>query len=444
MSQNPSEISIKEVERDRCARITKSTIRRKVLETPNFCVQLKSHSDYELFYNLRLNYKTEHLGSITIPYFVAEKTIAPLIRTSEKQLDMNLNPVSNSFLQNTVIGVDPYTEYMKYEWRFKDILESDLTPLLVKQYAREVNTRGKKAITKEQLKDFKLWKTARYRKFWLSSMNDDPSSLVRLIANYFDIEQKCGADYFIPSCPVIDDTDEMLQATITVNDKAKAIKKVDSVATYFLLAFEALSETKIIKGIINYITDNPSKITIIKIKNLDLFQPNNYTAFNNYVGLLREVDLIKRSDPERLFFNLETGYHAYPTLVACSDSISTSVRGLDKDGIFGRPKEHAHSQWFHPKLKVHLTHSETMEMVKLNADTIMDNCPACNEIQTKPNLIIKDNWNPYTKKHYLLTWNSFVSEIRTFIQSHEIEKTRNEIMEDAVNLRKFKDFIPTY
>lgn len=443
MSQNRSDVIIEEVRRDRCTRLAKSTIRGKILLTPNFCTQIKTLSEFDIYHQLRLTYRTDNLGSVTLPYFVAERTIAPLVRRLTNQNDLNGNVASSEFLKNTVIGIDPYVEGMSYSWWFDDLLNSNLTPTLVKQFAQEVRSSEKKATTVKKMEEFKAWKPVYHRKFWIASMLEDPSRMAKLVSDYLDVEQRCGADYFIPPCPPIDDIEEMLLAAFTVNEKAKAIKPIDSVATYFLLTPKALNETNIITKIIDYITENRSKITGFKIKNFDLL-PNNYTAFTNYVGLLREIDLIKRSDPERLFFIWESGYQAYPSLVAAFDSVSTSVRGLDKDGAFGRPSEHGFSHWYHPKLKVHLTHHETIHLSELNANTIMDNCPACLEIETEPARIIKDNWNPYTKRHYLLTWNAFIQQIRSFVESLSINLARDEVMEEAVNLRKFKDFIPTY
>jgi hypothetical protein len=273
-------------------------------------------------------------------------------------------------------------------------------------------------------------------------MNVDPSKRIRLVSNYLDIEQQCGSDYFIPPCPLIESA-EMLESAIEINIRARAIKRVQSVATYFLLSMSALSDKAIVGRIVAFLTEHPTKITVIKIKNLDFFPPNNHTSFNNYTFLLREIDLLRRSDPERLFFLWEAGYAAYPSLVAAFDSVCTSMRGLDKDGGFGRNREQAFSQWYHPKYKVHYTHTEVLEMAKLNGNLIMDDCPACQEI-TDPSLSIRDNWNPYTKRHYLLSWNSMIEELKSLIRSKNIQRAREEIMELAFDLRKFKEFIPTY
>lgn len=444
MSQESRDIRIVEVERDRCARITESAIRRKPLTTPTFSTYIKTESEFKLFQQLRLTHNTANLGAIVVPYPIAEKTLKPMIEGQTNQTGLfESKPATEQFIKNTVLGVDPFMEYMRMTWRFGDLLNSSLTPVAVKQYLLEVHSRAKQVKTEEEQKSYANWFRAYHLKFWIASMNEDPSKRVKLVSNYLDIEQLCGADYFVPPCPLIESI-EMLHAAIEINKRARAIKRVQSVATYFLLSMSALSDKQIMKELIEFLTEHPTKITIIKIKNLDLFMPSNHTTFNNYVNLLREVDLLRRSDPERLFFIWENGYQAYPTLVAAFDSVCTSIRGLDKDGAFGRNREQGFSQWYHPKYKVHFTHTEVLEMAKLNGNTLMDNCAACQEIVVEPSLIIKDNWNPYTKRHYLLTWNGFIEQVKSLIIDKNIQRAREEIIEEAVDLRKFKEFIPTY
>jgi len=257
--------------------------------------------------------------------FDAYDVLLPWIRM-KNQVNLEGKPISNlydDFFSKTISLIDPATEYLQYEFYFDKFLQTSEKvrfPRPVMSYLKARENR-KKNSTSTAYKD---WKDRQHKDFWhnldrnLRQRND-------LITDYFNLESQFETKILIPRVPIIENL-SMLDIALRINDisKALAIGRGEC-ATYLLLS----------NRIIQYVRYDPSKLTIIKFKNLSLWETGDFDERQVFRDLMHEMSEIKKYKKEKMFMLLESSLQSFPSASYGFDIVSSSMRLLDEDSAYG-------------------------------------------------------------------------------------------------------------
>ena len=269
-------------------------------------------------------------------------------------------------------------------------------------------------------------------------MISDSTESNSMILTDFENAKLFGANMYLTRVPLITSTESFDQWQ-HFDTLGKKLWPDGLVTTYLPCGKDILYDTNLLNKLINFITEDTTPVTIIKIKELNLVDPDKYQELQNYEMLLKHITGIKLSQSHRSFILLEGGYQTYPSAVSGFDVVSTSLRGTDADSVrYGKPQEGGFGKYLHPKMLINLRYSH---IVDASIDGTLDcNCEYCNGV--KLDAITKDFWNTLRRQHALVTWNNLLSDLNNMIQHNNVEDATEKVLENS-RLKILKDVVQT-
>ena len=431
---------VKTLDEDRFARATEVVLGEKRILTPNFSTLVKNSAEFNSLMRLSLLAETKHLGSCVIRLFDTWDTIIPKLH-NKNQMSLktfkSIEPFFVDFSRNNIILIDPSPEYLLYEFyagKFPRILskirrQSQLDILF--QYLEERHAK-KQTLAQEE---YDPWKKAFHKKFWYT-LDRNPTMRSKFVGDYIDLENMCGTDIIIPPVPIVD-SEGMLDIAMRINALTKAIApRTRSYATYFLLQKGVLRNDALVEKIVSLLKADPTQVTIIKIKNLDLWHSGRITQRENYKKLMDAMYETRKKNPDKLYIALENWYQSFPSACYGFNIVSTSMPGYDRDSEFGK---NVRGSWFDPDLMYYRPYDEVKKMMKNNDNRLPCYCSVCKRI-TNLDKIDPDSWNMLRREHYVLTMNDYMRMISRAIKDRNIELAREKLANSE--LSRLKTLIP--
>jgi hypothetical protein len=433
MSQN---ITVETLENDRFARTTQVTINDKVILTPNFCTLVQNETELNSLINLSLLSETKYLGTYTVRIFDAPKTVIPRLENKKQVSLTNLQSIEELFVKfssKNVLIIDPALEYLLYEFHANKfgnaINEVKRTPKqldVLLQYLKE--REDKKATVGES--EYEVWKKAFHKQFWYE-LDRDQSERNKFIGDYLDAEEYCGSEVMLPPVPIVDSIG-MLDIAVSINEFAKTIApRTRPCATYLLFQKALLSNDALVEKVSNYIENNPTQLTFLKIKNLDLWTSGGVQQKENYKKIMDSMYKARRENPDKIFAILENWYVSYASACYGYNIVSTSMHGFDRDSDWG---SNTYGSWFDPELMYYLPYDELKNKVLKNTKHVMPcYCSVCKKIKNLSD-ITKDEWYSLRREHYTLTMNEYMRMISQAISNRTIELARDKLANSQLAL----------
>lgn len=306
MSQN---IFVETLEEDRFARTTQMTIGDKTIQTPNFCTLVQNDIELNSLINLTMLSESKYLGTCVIRVYDAPKTIIPRLKNRKQTSIVNLKSVEGPFLRfssKTLIIVDPTLEYLLYEFHAKKFVDAIRNLRSAKQLNGLMQYLEDRDAKKEEIieKEYENWKKAFHKKFWYD-LDRKQQDRNKFVGDYIDIEVWCGTEVILPPVPIVD-SEGMFDIAKRINEFAKTIApRTKPCATYLLFQKSLLSNDALVDKVIAYLEVDPTQLTIIKIKNLDLWTPGYVGQRENYKKLMDAMFKIRKRNPQKIFMALE-------------------------------------------------------------------------------------------------------------------------------------------
>ncbi len=332
--------------------------------------------------------------------------------------------------------IDSYTEYPYYQFNstLEKMNQSPAIPDSYQELVTELLDFKEKTIDK---KEILAWKQNRYVKYWLD-VKSDPAKRTNLANDFMNSESSRGASIGFPSGPIIINkfAYDLFEVTKEMNRICKAIWKDGECPTSIVMEPECVSNSDFMESVLDWVQKEKSH-TIFKIKNNDLTK-RTQTDRDRYRYFQEEIARIKREE-NKIFMLLEAGPQAYPSAVLGFDVISTSLKAYDLDSQFGKSVYEGKGSWYDPQfLKLH--NFGEVEQIFKNFGKLPCPCEPCKQI-TSLEAITRDFWNVARRKHYILTMNRFMEEIRQKIRERHIEQTREKLLTSEMCI--LKTLIPT-
>jgi len=428
------ELFVNETDRDRFSRTGQLILGDKSILLPNFGPRIKSRHELSSLANMSSLFPTDNVGFYTIRFSDQPQSIIPKIFTlMQTRIDAGYlqNQSMKTFVDENVLLIDPCPEYLFYEGcsdsllkQLKHINKTQRKLRLVLDYLQ------KKKNNKERMRkktNYNNWKKSAYRRFW-NELYRNTEELSKLIGEVYDIELKYNADILLPFVPVIDN-DGMLDITNRINRISNAIAKNES-ASYYLLKTSVLKNEALVNRMVDYIAREPSKLTVIKIKNINLWQSGTMVQREIYRGMMRSLSYITEDNPSKAFLLLECGNHSLPSAAVGFDMVSTSMTGLDLDAAYGH---NVYGGWYSPTKLWQLSYDEAKRVFRNNDGTPPCSCPACVEIGAKGiDNLIPSVWNNLRREHYIHTMNQTMQNISIAVTQGESELIRQSLIQSEV------------
>jgi hypothetical protein len=434
MSQN---IIVETLDEDRFARTTRITIGEKTVYTPNFGTLVQNILELDSLINLSMLSESKYLGTYVVRIFDAPKIIVPRLRHTEQISIASLKSVEELFLKfarKNVLFIDPSLEYLLYEFHAKKFVGAikglrtnakQLETLLC--YLEERDATKKKISEKE----YEIWKKAFHKKFWYDLDRNQPARN-KFVGDYLDIETLCASEVFMPPVPVVD-SEGMLDIAIRINTFAKTIApRTRPCAAFLLFQKSLLSNDALVDKVIAYLRADPTQLTIIKIKNLDLWTPGYVRQRENYRKLMDAMHEIRQRNPDKVFMALESWYVSYASACYGYNVVSSSMHGFDRDSDFGT---NTYGSWFDPELMYYIPFDELKDKVLKNTHNHVMPC-YCSVCKGIKNLegVSKDEWYRLRREHYTLTMNEYMRMISQAISERTIELARDKLANSQLAL----------
>ena len=431
---------VKTLDEDRFARATEVTLGEKTILTPNFCTLIKNEKEFNSLMRLSLLSAPKYLGSYVIRLFDTLNTIIPRLQNQNQMRLNNHKSIEEFFLrfyQKNITLIDPSLEYLLYEFyagRFLRTLTRIREPKQLDVLLRYLEERD---ATKQRLPkdEYEPWKKAFYRKFWYD-LDRNPLERGRFVGDFVDLENMCGTDIIIPPVPIVD-SEGMLDIAMRINNLTKAIApRTKPYATYFLLQKGVLRNDRLIEKITALLKADPTQLTIIKIKNLDLWNSGRITQRENYKKLMDVMYETRKKHPSKLYIALENWYQSFPSACYGFNIVSTSMHGYDRDSEFGK---NVRGSWFDPDVMWYIPYNGLKKMMENNENRLPCYCPVCKGISDLDK-IDPDSWNMLRREHYVLTMNEYMRMINQAIEDRNIELAREKLANSE--LSRLKNLIP--
>lgn len=434
-------LAVKEVDKDRFARATEITLGEKTILTPSFCTLVKNNKEFNSLQRLSLLAETKYLGSYIIRLFDTWDTIIPKLKNQDQMVlpdNKSIEELFVNFNRKNVVFIDPSLEYLLYEFysgKFPRILrkirEGNKLDILF-DYLEERDERKDEF---EKRSDYQLWKRAFHKKFW-HLLDRDQAERNRFVGDFLDLETMCGADVLIPPVPIVD-SEGMLDVAMRINELTRAIApRTKPYATYLLLQKGVLRNDALVKRIIGILKADPTQLTIVKIKNLDLWNSGQLVQKESYRKLMDTMLEIRKENSSKIYLAWENWYQCFVSACYGFDIVSSSMHGFDRDSEFGT---NTYGSWFDPELMYYVTFDNLKKIVKNTGNRLPCYCSACKQI---PNLedVKRDAWYHLRREHYVLTMNEYMRMIRQAIEERNTELAREKILNSDVS--GLKDLIP--
>ena len=433
-------LAVKKVDEDRFARATEITLGEKTILTPNFCTLVKNVREFNALQKLSLLEEAKYLGSYVIRIFDTKDTILPKLESQEQMTLPENKSIEEPFVKfnrKNIIFTDPSTEYLLYDFysgRFPRILrkirEGNQLDTLLKYLEDRENRKSS-----SDPSDYQLWKRAFHRKFW-HVLDRDKTKRSQFIGDFLDIETLCGADVLIPPVPIVD-SEGMLDIAMRINKLTRAIApRTKPCATYFLLQKGVLKNDSLIKRIIALMKADTSQLTILKIKNLDLWNSGRLIQKESYKEIMDAMFEVRKKNPSKIFIALENWYQCFVSACYGFDIVSSSMTGFDRDSEYGT---NTYGSWFDQDLMYYVPFDTLKKMVKNTDNRLPCHCYACKQISDLRK-VDRDTWYIRRREHYALTLNDYMRMIRQAIEDRHIELAKEKILNSDVS--GLKNLIP--
>jgi hypothetical protein len=425
----------------------------KQILTPNFSPLIQNSMELDIYLRRMLSTENnEHLGTFVMRIFDASRLLLPWINMKNlKPLDSDTKPTPTfykQFLDKTIPLIDPATEYLDFEFHFDDFdnLASKVRfPQQVMTYLNAKERRRKHS----QPENYKRWKTHAHKQFWYD-LDRERRRLNDLITNYFDVESKFETKILVPPMPFIEN-EGLLDIAVRINNMGKALA-VDrgECATYFLLSKSTLRNPTILTKITDYLQNDTSTLTILKFKNLKLWESGTNVERDAFRDLNQVMSDIKKEKSKRLFMLLEGGYQCFPSASYGFDIVSSSLRLLDVDSAFGTNA--GYGGYFVEDNLWNARYDDLPEIMKNNEGYLPCPCNVCtrisydyedNELKYDGGKIAPEEWNNYRREHNLFAMNSLMKIINRAIREKQIELVRERI-KNSTELSNLKTLIPQH
>lgn len=433
MSQN---ILVKTLDSDRFARTTQVTINDKVIQTPNFGTLVQNETELDSLINLSMLSETKHLGAYVVRVFDAPSVVIPRLENKKQISIANLQSVEQLFLKfsnKNILFIDPALEYLLYEFHAKKfagaIKELRTEPKQLDVLLRYLEERDAK---KDEIgeSEYELWKKAKHKRFW-SELDRNQSDRNKFIGDYLDIENFCGSEVILPPVPVVD-AEWMFDIAISINAFAKTIApRTKPCATYLLFQKALLSNDALVDKVTSYLENDPTQLTIIKIKNLDIWTAGCVRQRENYKKIMDAMYETRKKNPYKIFMALENWYVSYASACYGYNIVSSSMHGFDRDSDYG---SNTYGSWFDPEWMYYLPYDELKTRVLKNTNHVMPcYCSVCKKIKNLSD-ISKDEWYRLRREHYVLTMNEYMRMISQAISDRTIELARDKLANSQLAL----------
>jgi hypothetical protein len=434
MSQN---IIVKTVQSDRFARTTEVSINDKVIHTPNFCTLVQNDVELDSLINLGLLSESKHLGTVTVRLFDAPKVILPRLQNkgqlSIANLSQSVEDLFLRFSKKTALITDPALEYLLYEFhagKFASAIKLLRTqPKQLDVLLRYLEDREEKK-KKIGEREYEVWKKAFHKKFWCD-LDRDQAGRNKFVGDYLDLETRCATDVMLPPVPVID-SETLFDIAVGINSFAKTIApRTRPCATYLLFQKSLLSNDSLVEKAANYLINDPTQLTIIKIKNLDIWTSGAVRQRENYKKLMDAMYQVRKVNPNKIFMALESWYVSYAAACYGFNIVSSTMTGFDRDSEFGK---NTFGSWFDPELMYYLPFEELKSKVLKNTNHVMPcYCSVCKRIKNLSE-IEKDDWYRLRREHYALAMNEYMRQISQAINDRIIELARDKLANSQLPL----------
>lgn len=447
-----SRLKVSQIDRDRFARATKTTLEGKEILTPNFSPLIQNQKELDIYLNKMLSPEgNQHLGTFTMRIFDANKILLPLINLkNQKRIDGEAKPVPSlyrDFFEKTIPLIEPATEYLDFEFHFEKFVKLSETvhfPQQVMTYLHKKDRRKKNCSST----NYKKWKGPAHRDFWYG-LDRERRRLNDLITEYFDLEAKFETKILIPPVPFVDNNG-LFDIAVRVNDMGKALA-VDrgECATYFLLSKSILRDPKTLQKIVEYMNHDQTTLTIFKFKNLTLWDSEVFAEREAFRDLNEAIAEIKRGKPERLFMLLEGSLQCFPSASYGFDLVSSSLRLLDIDSAYG--ENAGYGGYFHKDKLLNVKYTDIPEIMSNNDGSMPCPCSVCRnitydrvkkELQYNGKKITLEEWSDHRREHNLFAMNDLMEMINRAIKEKQIEFVRQKIKDSEIS--NLKTLIPQH
>jgi hypothetical protein len=218
-----------------------------------------------------------------MPFHLADKTVQPLLQSVD-QRTLSGEYVYRPFIEKTVFAFDPYTESMVFSGRSDEITKSQLTPKPIIDYFKNIE-RVRKGKTIDNVSQYMREKN---EEFWIE-LQTDSKKRNDMILTDFENAKRLGANMYLTRTPFIDST-KSFEMWKSFDALGKMLWHDGLVTTYLPCSNNVLYDSKLFNEINNFITEDKTPITIIKIKDLNLTDPYKHKEFENYKLLLENVN----------------------------------------------------------------------------------------------------------------------------------------------------------
>jgi hypothetical protein len=440
MSQN---IIVETLDQDRFGRTTRTTIGDKPILTPNFCALVQNNRELESLMKVSMLSESRHLGTYIIRVFDTQTIITPRLKNKTQLSIANLESVEALFLKfarQKVFFADPALEYLLYEFHarkfVKALKELRTKPKQLDVLLHYLEERDAKKEEYEK-KEYERWKKAFHKKFWYE-LDRHQNVRNKFIGDFLDVETSCSSEVFIPPVPIVD-SEGMLDIAERINSITKSIApRTKPCATYFMFKKSFLRNDNLVDRFVSYIKSDPTQLTIVKIKNLDIWKAGCVQQRENYKNIMDAMYEARKMNPSKIFMALENWYVSYASASYGYNIVSTSMHGFDKDSSFGT---NTYGSWFDPELMYYVPFNELKTKVLKNThNNVMPcYCSVCKEIKNLSE-VTKDEWYRLRREHYTLTMNEYMRIISKAIRDRTIELSREKIANSQLAL--LRDLIP--
>jgi hypothetical protein len=429
-----SNLVVKQVDEDRYARATVTSLKGKRVTTPSAGIVLRTPRERDAFVKFKLTYATPHVGFIVAQLHSAGDTTAPLVSGSiARYLEYPKDAIAD-LTNNSIVMVEPGTEFPYSDpiRKLDRIVRSEYVPNALKTVVRETISM-KKTMEKKDRGEYAEWKRATYFGFW-NAVYSNATLRTELTIDTLRKEAQAGSDYGVPPVPVVVDSNT-LKIAIYLNDISRYLWRGRlRCATYFILDPRSLEDETLIEGLLSYLRNiapinGESDIVVLKFPNWDLTMPEvRLNQRKGYRYFLNMIEIMKMQNPNRLFVLLEAGHQLYPSMVAGFDVVSTSFTGYDGDSQYGRSA--GWGSYYDPRLLVHIAHSKVKDLSKFCL------CRACEQV-TDLRALTRDFWNfQVCRPHFGLQVNSMAEEIRDMITRRSIQEARVRLEKSELSILK--------
>jgi len=426
---------VTELERDRYARIAELQLGDKKILTPHFLTLTKNYYEFQNTLELTTETNAQNIRGGVVRLFDAKKIIgtrlADLTQSRMDAIGRYVEEAFRTFLDRTILVVDPATEYLFYERCLPRWSDDRTLPAPILEYARKCLSK------KEELdsSEYPKWKEAYHTLFW-NKLSKDAHSRNRMIGEIFDLELAYRSTILLPPVPVIR-SKKLMEISILINEVSQAISAGRSAecASYFIIQQSILDDEELRDELVRYLSRTPTRIVVLKFKYLNLTDAGRVTHLASYESLLQQLSFLKEAAKDKVFVGLENGYQVFPFAVVAFDIVSTSMTGYDGDSAYGHGE---YGSWFDPELMVHVPFEDLGKICRNNHNRLPCGHAMCERIDITS--VDADSWNTSRRKHYVLTMNDYMTMIQKAIRDRKIELARDKLINSDIS--RLKKLIP--